>query len=466
MTDSNNYEKVISLEDDEALKNMDVDNETPYISRSEKDINALMNTVVCNEGEAYKLYNDYAIGVGFSIRRGTIRYHVGTRDISQKEYYCSSEDHNHELASPSEIHLLRSNRELTASKASVINSMINAGISTKHAYAYLSKEVGGSECVGFTKRDCYNYVNKQKMVLIEAGDSQSLINHFKHRMSGDAMYVYTVQVDQENRMTNFFWRDGRSRIDYDCFGDVVVFDTTYHTNRYNLICAPFVRVNHHWQNCMFGCAFLLDETTDSFIWLFTSFLESMGGKAPKTIITDQDQAISNAIAKVFPNTRHQLCLWHISKNAPSHLDSYNSNPEFRRLFYKCLQGCETEAEFQATWDRMMDEFSGLRNHKWLNNLYKIREKWCMALNNDVFSGGFKSSQRSESTNNVLNGIANKSISLTKFVLSFEDVVARWRSEEANEDYNCKKGLPSLAIRNSGILNHAAKVYTNKIFKLF
>ncbi|XP_057985260.1 protein FAR-RED IMPAIRED RESPONSE 1-like [Hevea brasiliensis] len=192
----------------------------------------------------------------------------------------------------------------------------------------------------------------------------------------------------------------------------------------------------------------------------------MGGKAPKTIITDQDQAISNAIAKVFSNTKHQSCLWHISKNAPSHLGSYNSNPEFRRLFYKCLQGFETEAEFQATWDRMMDEFSGPRNHKWLNNLYKIREKRCMALNNDVFSGGFKSSQRSESTNNVLNGIANKSISLTKFVLSIEDVVARWRSEEASEDYNCKKGLPSLAIRNSSILNHAARVYTNKIFKLF
>ncbi|CAL9014986.1 unnamed protein product [Prunus brigantina] len=44
------------------------------------------------------------------------------------------------------------------------------------------------------------------------------------------MFFYTVQVDQENRMTNFFRRDERSRIDYDCFGDVVVFDTTYRTN--------------------------------------------------------------------------------------------------------------------------------------------------------------------------------------------------------------------------------------------
>ncbi|KAF2285971.1 hypothetical protein GH714_009272 [Hevea brasiliensis] len=89
------------------------------------------------------------------------------------------------------------------------------------------------------------------------------------------------------------------------------------------------------------------------------------------------------------------------------------------------------------------------------------EKDINALMNTMVcnEGEFKSSQRSESTNNVLNGIANKSISLTKFVLSFEDVVARWRSEETSEDYNCKKGLPSLTIRNSGILNHAAKTVT-------
>jgi hypothetical protein len=51
-------------------------------------------------------------------------------------------------------------------------------------------------------------------------------------------------------------------LNYDCFGDVLVFDTTYRTNKYNLICASFVGVNHHWQNVMFGCAFLLDETIE------------------------------------------------------------------------------------------------------------------------------------------------------------------------------------------------------------
>ena len=84
---------------------------------------------------------------------------------------------------------------------------------------------------------------------------------------------------------NFFWRDGRSRVDYDCFGDVMVFDTTYCTDRYNLICAPFVGVSHHWQNVIFGCAFLLDETIASFKWL------SIVNQSPITIFTDQDQAI-------------------------------------------------------------------------------------------------------------------------------------------------------------------------------
>lgn len=92
-------------------------------------------------------------------------------------------------------------------------------------------------------------------------------------------------MNQLNQATNFFWRDGRSKLDYDCFGDVVSFDTTFRLNKYNLICAPFVGVNHHWKNMLFGCAFLLDESTHSYVWLFESFLESMGNTQPKTIFT-------------------------------------------------------------------------------------------------------------------------------------------------------------------------------------
>ena len=91
-------------------------------------------------------------------------------------------------------------------------------------------------------------------------------------------------------MTKFFWRDGRSMIDYNSFGDVICFDTTYRTNKYNMICAPFVGVNHHWKNVIFwlcifigwnNCFFYLvvwnilringkSKTKDNFYWPMSS----------------------------------------------------------------------------------------------------------------------------------------------------------------------------------------------------
>ncbi|KAL4304329.1 hypothetical protein GQ457_10G016650 [Hibiscus cannabinus] len=479
-----------------------------FVERKEDGSVNLMGLAVDSQDAAYNLYRDYGYGMGFSIRKGKNRYVSGTNVIRFKEFYCSKEgfkefedgintkqynkletrtgcpaiirftvqdnhwivtrfisEHNHELATPSKRHLLRSARSLPKDKANVINSMVSAGIRPTDVYSYMSNEARGSENVGFTKRDCYNYVNKQKMMVIEAGDGQSLLNHFKVRAAEDPMFFYTVQVDQENRMTNFFWRDGRSRIDYDCFGDIVVFDTTYRTNRYNLICAPFVGINHHRQTIMFGCAFLLDETAASFTWLFKSFLQSMGNQSPKTIMTDQDHAISKAIGEVFPDSCHRLCLWHISKNANSHLGSLNTNGGFRSLFHKCMQGCESETEFEETWTKMISDHM-LQDHRWLNSLYKCREKWSTAFSIDIFSSQIKSSQRAEVTNNVLHGISKATTSLMEFILEFENLVARWRSFEGEKDFQCKNGSVTCAIKNCGILVHASEVYTHEIFKCF
>ena len=45
--------------------------------------------MVHNEDEAYKLYNDYAIRMGFSVQKNKLRY---SKDgIRQREYMCSKE---------------------------------------------------------------------------------------------------------------------------------------------------------------------------------------------------------------------------------------------------------------------------------------------------------------------------------------------------------------------------------------
>ena len=63
--------------------------------------------------------------------------------------------------------------------------------------------------------------------------------------------------------------------DYLLFGNLFVFDTTCRTNHYEIICIPFVCMNHHAKHVMVGCGFLMNEKVESFVWLFETFLEVM-----------------------------------------------------------------------------------------------------------------------------------------------------------------------------------------------
>lgn len=115
-------------------------------------------------------------------------------------------EHNHELASKGERHFLRSHRNVSNIKGNIIDSMVSAGISTISTSSYMAKVSSGTENVGFTKQDCYNYGRKQNHTLIVAGDAQSLLQWFKKKKKKkpDLMLYHDEQLDQEGWMTNWF----------------------------------------------------------------------------------------------------------------------------------------------------------------------------------------------------------------------------------------------------------------------
>ena len=87
-------------------------------------------------------------------------------------------------------------------------------------------------------------------------------------------------------MNGLFWSDAQSRLDYEAFGDVLVFDSTYRTNRYNLPFVPFVGLNQHRSTVIFGCGIISRETTQAYEWLLKTFLAAMSQKHPVSVITD------------------------------------------------------------------------------------------------------------------------------------------------------------------------------------
>ncbi|KAK3408991.1 hypothetical protein EUGRSUZ_J01116 [Eucalyptus grandis] len=349
-------------------------------------------------------------------------------------------EHNHTFVPEDQNHLIRCGNTCKG----VLSGMMKAGICGTMAYKFLANEAGGSKNLDFILRDCQKNLQTESNKIMEGGDCQQLLNHFHRMQMQNLMFFYVVQ---------------------DCFGDVLVFDSTYRTNRYSLICAPFVGVNHHWKNTVFGCAFLLDETAESFIWLFNVFLESMRDKALKTIFTDQDQVMAKAIRVVFPNTQHRLCTWHIIQNAIKNIPQFYHKPDFRnKYFFRLMNRCKSEDEFESTWMEMEEEWD-TQNNNWLQRLYGLRHKWSSAFGRDIFSCGIRSSQRNESTNNVFRHISKKTSSLIKFVYYYEEQLKHIREIEIQDDYRCR-GKLRLQVSSNELLEHAAAIYTHTIFQKF
>ncbi|XP_062101558.1 protein FAR-RED IMPAIRED RESPONSE 1-like isoform X1 [Humulus lupulus] len=249
------------------------------------------------------------------------------------------------------------------------------------------------------------------------------------------------------------------------FGDVVCFDTTYRKNHDCRPFAMFVGVNHHKQTTLFGAALLYDETCETFIWLFDTFSEAMLGKKPKTILTDQNTAMANALESQWPETYHRLCIWHIYQNAAKHLSSvFQKFRQFATDFGDCIYEFEEEDEFIEVWKKMLERYN-LKDNDWLERMFKLKEKWALVYGRDSFCANMTTTQRSESMNNVLKHYVSYQHSMLRFFQHFERLVDDRRYEESKADFKTtqRKLPPSLPI---DILNHAATVYTPSILKMF
>jgi len=131
-------------------------------------------------------------------------------------------EHSHELVEPEQRKYLRSIRRISPANRGLLTSMSRAGGRPTQTQSCLTEEGGGSNSVRVPSGECHDLLQTKRSYIIEAGDAQSVVDKWKDKLVEDTMFFYTVQVDSHNHLVNFFWGDGRSRLDYDCFGEVVV----------------------------------------------------------------------------------------------------------------------------------------------------------------------------------------------------------------------------------------------------
>ncbi|XP_022897263.1 protein FAR1-RELATED SEQUENCE 5-like [Olea europaea var. sylvestris] len=275
-------------------------------------------------------------------------------------------------------------------------------------------------------------------------------------------FYFSMDLDDDLRLQNVFWEDNRSRQAYKEFGDVVTFDTTYLTNKYDMSFAPFVGLNHHGQSTLLRCGRVLNEDTETFVWLFRIWLQYMHGQAPHGIITDQDRAMQNAILIVFHNTKYRWCLWHILKKLFEKFGYHVDKSSIFSNIHSLVYDCQSAEEFENGRKVMIETFN-LYDNEWLVGLYKNRGRWVPCFLKTTFWAGMSATQRSESMNAFFDSYVHLKITLTQFVKQYERALRSKVEKEFQADFKSFSQMVPCATRYEMEKQFQA-VYTISKFK--
>ncbi|XP_050916425.1 protein FAR1-RELATED SEQUENCE 5-like [Lathyrus oleraceus] len=285
----------------------------------------------------------------------------------------------------------------------------------------LCTKSGGVDNVRFSPQDVINYLTEKRQKKLENGDTQMMLSYFKSCQLKNPgffsmLFKWTLKEDQQ-----------------------IVF---------GLIQGPKWHIN------------------TLRVFLVAKYLvRSNDGISPKTIITNQDAAISNAIAKVFPKVNHHYCMWYIEKKVPEYLTRvYHEHGEFKNQFYKCIHQSTTVEEFDSDWEAMIDKY-GLQDNQWLNKIFSIQEKWIPAYVRHNFCAGMSTTQRSESMNKYFKDFLNSSTSLSQFVTQYEKALDARYNKEREKTFKTRNSKPLLRTIYP-MEEETSKIYTRKMFRIF
>ncbi|XP_061373973.1 protein FAR1-RELATED SEQUENCE 5-like [Gastrolobium bilobum] len=375
-----------------------------------------------------------------------------------------NDTHNHPLINtPTKVKKFLSQNEFRRSDLtkSVVSKLYQEGLTSSK----ISKVVSAMDKeVNLTPVQINNIISSQRRNNV-GRECQGIIKHFQKKSMVDGAFYFDMHLAEDGTLRSIFWADGRSRAAYAYFGEVLVFDVTYKTNKFKFPFAPFVGVNHHGQTTLFAAALLEDETEATFTWLFEQFRICMFDKSPVAIITDQDKAMGKAIAKIFPGARHRFCAWHIKKHVMEHSQALRA--QFKDSFdvdFRAWYKSRNIDEFECKWEILRTKYV-IKANSWLANMYASRHHWAKAYLKDTFFAGMTTSGRSESINAFFDGYVNSNTMLNDFVIQYDKAIKSRRDAEEDEDFKTRNTKAVLET-NHPIEAIAGEWYTRKLFEIF
>ncbi|CAL4942903.1 unnamed protein product [Urochloa decumbens] len=259
---------------------------------------------------------------------------------------------------------------------------------------------------------------------IDRAEADAVLRELRRRTDeDDCENFHRYELDADHRLKNLFWADVDSRLDYASHGDVVVFDTTYRTNKYGAAFVPFLGLSRHRTPVIFGCGVLSDPSLDSYIWLLRTFMLSAAGQARP----------SGAGRVHVPGARRR-----------------DGSPP----------------AFEERWRGFVAAHgAAAANRRWLDAMHAKRELWAAAFARDGFFLGMASDQRTECLATRLHAGLREGMSLRDMVAHADACARALRRDVAVLDAEADRSRVELATAHRGLEEHAARRFTPANFYL-
>nr|GEZ67620.1 hypothetical protein [Tanacetum cinerariifolium] len=342
------------------------------------------------------------------------------------------ENHNHQVIDASNMDLSRALRQLEFSEYMFIHRASLSSIGPQKAHRLRVALLGGFDKVRGMPIDWNNFKRGINMFIGER-DAQMLVDKMVKRQEHVpefSFYRHTIKI----KLVRMFWADETMKCNYGAFGDIVSFDATYDTNKYDMVFVPFTSIDHHQKCVLLGDALLSDETTESYALMLTLFLK----------VHKKQHILAKLPAKV--------------------LGDVEDDSDFKKDFHKLVWNVYiTPTVFQERWHALILKYN-LSQNKWLSDMYKIRDRWVPGYFSEVpMCGLMKMTSRSESSNAFFQVYSHYGNSLVHFMLCFESTMEKQRyTQRVLDNENIEK--THVMLTQLPIERHACAVYIHSIFR--
>lgn len=192
--------------------------------------------------------------------------------------------------------------------------------------------------------------------------------YFLKRQAQCPRVYFSMDLNDESHLRNIVWADYRCRQSYKEFGDVVTFDTTYLTNKYDMPLAPFIDINHQGRSTLLGCGLVSTKTR-------ILLCDCSGHNFSTNMVKIHMESLQIKIGsckmrfKLFFQIQNidVLVLNKMPEKFGYHVDKNSIFGAIHGLVYDS----QSTREFKDGWTVMIDAYD-LNENDWLSKLYENR----------------------------------------------------------------------------------------------